>query len=116
MDLLLATGHFSLLFLIGGLIFPRLTLFLAWLFTAYPPNALSDIANFLLWLFLPRFLIAYFIYADLGTNNLWFWAYVVTGIMGLFGETGVVHRRVIRRRTSVTRDGQTVTTVEEEEV
>ncbi len=115
MDVLLATGHFSLLFLIAGLIFPRLTLAVAWLFSGYPVNVLSDLFNFVLWLFLPRFLIAYYIYADVGMNNLWFWAYVATGLVGMFGESNVVHRRVIRRRT-VTRNGDTVTTVEEEEV
>ncbi len=68
------------------------------------------------WLFLPRFLIAYYVYVDAGTSNLWFWAYLILGIVGLMGESGFVHRRVIRRRTTVTRDGNTTTTVEEEEV
>ena len=57
--------------------------------------------------------MAYYVYVDIGTNNFWFWAYLVTGVMGFFGESGFVHRRVIRR-TKVTRDGETTTTVEEE--
>jgi hypothetical protein len=101
--------------LLFGLFFPRLTLFLAWLTTTYPPNPLPVLFNFVFWLFLPRFLIAYYIYVDMGMNNLWFWAYLVTGVVGLFGESNVVHRRVIRR-TRVIRDGNTTTTVEEEEV
>ena len=112
MDQLLATGHLSLLFLIVGLFFPRLTLFCAWLFSAYPVNHLSDLVNFVCWLLVPRFLIAYYIFLDIGDHNLWFWAFVVTGVMGLFGEPGAVHRRVVRRR--VIRQGDAVTTVEEE--
>jgi hypothetical protein len=112
---LLATGHLPLLLLLAGLFLPRFTLFVAWLMSAYPPNSLPDLVNFVLWLFVPRFLIAFYIYADMGVNNLWFWAYIVTGIVGLFGETGYARRRVVRR-TTVSRDGRTTTTVEEEEV
>ena len=116
MDSLLATGHFALWMLLAGLFFPRAVLFIAWLgIGTYPANNLSDLVNFVLWLFLPRFLIAYYIYLDIGTNNLWFWAYLVTGIAGCFGESGYVHRRIIRR-TKVTQNGKTTTTVEEEEI
>ena len=116
MNLFLATGHLSIWLLVAGLFVPRLALAIAWIMAAYPPNALSDLLNFVLWLFVPRFLIAFYIYTDTGPNNLWFWAYIITGIMGMVGESGVVHRRVIRRRTTVTRNGHTTTTVEEEEV
>jgi hypothetical protein len=113
---LLATGHIALWLLILGLFLPRLALFLAWLGTGtYPPNTLPDLVNFVSWLFLPRFLMAYYIYTDVGANNLWFWAYIVLGIVGLLGETDYARRRVIRR-TTVSRDGTTTTTVEEEEV
>jgi hypothetical protein len=111
----LATGHLPVLLLLGGLLLPRFTLFVAWLLNAYPPNPLPDLVNFALWLFVPRFLIAYYIYVDVGINNLWFWAYVITGVVGLFGETGYARHRVVRR-TTVSRDGRTTTTVEEEEV
>ncbi len=112
----LDTGHLDLWLLIVGLFFPRLWLFLAWLGAwPYPPNTLSDIANFFLWLLIPRFLMAFYIYTDIGTNNLWFWVYIALGIAGLFGESGYVRRRVTRR-TTVSRDGSTTTTVEEEEV
>jgi hypothetical protein len=114
-DAFLATGHLALWLLVIGLFFPRLALFIAWLEPgAYPPNPLPDLVNFVLWLVLPRFLIAFYIYTDIGTNNVWFWAYVVTGIVGFFGESGYVRHRV--RRTTVTRNGATTTTVEEEEV
>ncbi len=114
---LLATGHIALWVLILGLFFPRLALFIAWLETgSYPPNTLPDVVNFICWLLLPRFLIAYYIFTDIGTANVWFWAYIVLGIAGFFGETGYVGRRVVRRRTTVSRDGTTTTTVEEEEV
>lgn len=114
MDTLLATGHIALWLLIAGLFFPRLALLVAWLGTGtYPPNTLPDLLNFVSWLFFPRFLMAYYIYVDMGTNNVWFWAYIVLGVAGFIGETGYAHRRVIRR-TTVSRDGTTTTTVEEE--
>jgi hypothetical protein len=116
MDTLFATGHIALWLLIVGLFFPRLALFIAWLTTGdYPPNTLPDLINFVCWLFLPRFLMAYYIYTDMGANNLWFWAYLALGIAGLIGETGYAHRRVTRR-TTVSQDGRTTTTVEEDEV
>jgi hypothetical protein len=114
-DPLLATGPIALWILVAGLFFPRLTLFVAWLASGYPPNPLPVLADFFLWLILPRFLMAFYIYTDMGMNNLWFWAYIITGIVGCFGETNV-GSRVIRRRTTVSRDGRTTTTVEEEEV
>ena len=113
---LLATGHIALWLLILGLIFPRLALFIAWLEPgAYPANSLPVLVNFVSWLFFPRFLMAFYVYTDIGMNNIWFWAYIVTGIAGFFGESGYVRRRVVRR-TTVSRDGTTTTTVEEEEV
>ena len=111
----LATGHIALWLLLAGLFLPRLALFIAWLGNGYPANTLPDLLNFALWLFFPRFLMAFYIYSDIGTHNLWFWAYIALGIAGLFGETGYAHRRIVRR-TTVSRDGRTTTTVEEEEV
>jgi len=112
----LATGHIALWLLIAGLFFPRLSLFIAWLGTGmYPANTLPDLLNFVLWLFFPRFLMAFYIYTDMGPNNVWFWAYIATGIAGFFGETGYARHRIVRR-TTVSRDGRTTTTVEEEEV
>jgi hypothetical protein len=113
---LLNTGHIYFWLLVVGLFLPRFALFVGWLgYWPYPPNALPDLVNFLGWLFIPRFLMAFYIYTDIGINNLWFWAYVALGIAGCFGETGYVHRRIVRR-TTVSRDGRTTTTVEEEEV
>jgi len=113
---LFATGHLALWLLLLGLVFPRFTLFLAWLVPgAYPPNPLPDLVNFFSWLVFPRFLIAYYVYCDSGMNNVWFWAYIVLGLAGLFGESGYMRHRIIRR-TTVSRDGKTTTTVEEEDV
>ncbi len=115
-NILLATGHIAFWVLLLGLFFPRLSLFCAWLGNGtYPPNNLSDLVNFISWLFIPRFLMAYYIYTDIGTHNIWFWAYIVTGIIGLFGESGYVRHRIVRR-TTVSQDGRTTTTVEEEEL
>lgn len=114
-DFILATGHIALWLLLLGLFFPRLALFIAWLEPgAYPPNTLPLLANFVAWLCLPRFLMAYYIYTDIGPNNIWFWAYLLLGIVGIFGETGYVRRRITR--TTRHTDGSTTTTVEEEEV
>jgi hypothetical protein len=113
MDPLFITGHIALWLLIAGLFFPRLALLFASLGTGtYPPNPLPDVVNFLSWLVFPRFLMAYYIYLDMGSQNFWFWAYIVVGIAGMFGETSYARRR-ITRRTTVTRDGNTTTTVEE---
>ena len=115
---LLATGHIALWLLLVGLFFPRLALLVAWLGTGtYPANPLPDLVNFLLWLCFPRFLMAFYIYIDMGAANLWFWAYIALGIAGFFGETGYMRRRVTRRTTVTRGDGTTTTTtVEEEEV
>jgi hypothetical protein len=103
--------------LVVGLFLPRLALFLAaFVVGDYPANPLPLLFNFVGWLFLPRFLIAYYVFVSAGTANLWFWIYIILGVAGLMGESGYVHRRVIRRRTTVTRDGNTTTTVEDEEV
>jgi hypothetical protein len=113
---LLQSGHIDLWILLLGLVLPRLALFLA-AFVAgdYPHNTLPLLFNFIGWLFIPRFLMAYYIYTDAGTNNIWFWAYIILGIAGMVGEGGYVHRRVIRRTTTVNPDGSR-TVVEEEEV
>lgn len=111
----LQTGHIAFWLLVLGLFFPRFALFLAWLgFWPYPPNDLPLILNFVLWLIFPRFLMAYYIYLNIGVNTLWFLAYVILGIVGFFGESGYVRRRIVRR-TTVHPDGST-TTVEEEEI
>jgi hypothetical protein len=113
MNPLFATGHIAVWLLLAGLFFPRLALALAaFVLGGYPPNPLSDLANFILWLLVPRFLMAYYIYIDAGMNNVWFWAYIVTGIIGLIGEPSFVRRRVVRRRT-ITRNPNGTTTVEE---
>ena len=109
---LLATGHIALWVLVLGLFFPRFTLFLACLGNgAYPPNPLPALLNFVAWLFIPRFLMAYYIYIDIGPNNLWFLAYLILGIVGCFGETHYVRHRITRR--TVSPDGTTTTTIEE---
>jgi len=113
MDPLFATGHIALWLLIAGLFFPRLALLFAWLGTGtYPLNPMPDLVNFVSWLFFPRFLMAYYISLDIGTNNLWFWAYIFLGIIGFFGETGYGYRSIIRR-TTVSKNGTTTTTIEE---
>jgi hypothetical protein len=113
MDPLFATGHIALWLLVAGLFFPRLSLLFAWIGTGtYPANPLPDLINVVSWLFFPRFLMAYYIYLDMGSQNFWFWAYIIVGIAGFCGEAGFTHRRIIRR-TTVSRNGNTTTTAEE---
>jgi hypothetical protein len=111
---LFQTGHIALWLLVAGLFFPRLSLLAAWLIGtgAYPPNTLPELINIVSWLCFPRFLMAYYIYTDMGTNNVWFWAYIILGVIGLMGETSFARGRVTRR-TTVSRDGKTTTTIEE---
>ncbi|MEJ0001424.1 MAG: hypothetical protein WDO13_21225 [Verrucomicrobiota bacterium] len=112
---LLEAGHIAPWILLLGLFLPRLTLFLAcFVVGGYPPNPLSLLFNVIGWLFAPRFLIAYYIYFNAGAANLWFWAYIVLGVVGLFGETGYVRGRVFRRTTTINPDGSR-TIVEEED-
>ena len=103
----------------AGLFFPRLALLFAWLSSHYPANTVPDVFNVAFWLFVPRFLMAYYIYTDQGTNNIWFWAYIVTGVVGMFGESHLANRQIFRRK-SITRqtapNGDVVTTTVEEEV
>ena len=114
---LLQSGHIDTWILLLGLLLPRLALFLAaFVVGDYPHNTLPVLFNFLGWLFIPRFLMAYYIYTDMGPNNVWFLAYLVTGVVGFFGETGFMRRRVTRRTTVTRGDGTSTTTVEEEEV
>jgi len=105
-------GHIAVWLLFAGLFFPRLTLLVAWLSSRYPPNTIPDLFNVAFWLFVPRFLMAYYIYTDQGTNNIWFWAYIVTGVVGMFGETHFANRKIFRRKsvTQRTSDGKVVTT------
>jgi len=116
---LFATGHIDFWLLLIGLFFPRFVLFLAWFGVwPYPPNTLPAVGNFFLWLFLPRFLIAFYVYTDIGHDNIWFWAYLVLGVVGLVSESNYGRGRIFRR-TTVTRktaDGITTTTTEEEEL
>ncbi len=108
----MATGHIAFWVLLLGLFFPRLALFLAFLENAYPQNPLPDLVNVICWILFPRFLMAYYVFLAVGPNNIWFWAYIVLGIAGFFGEGGYVHRRITR--TTRNPDGSTTTTVEED--
>jgi hypothetical protein len=114
-----SAGHIALWLLFAGLFFPRLALAFAWLSTSYPSNNVPDLLNLVLWLFIPRFLMAFYIYTDQGSNNIWFWAYIVTGVVGAFGETRFADRRIFRRKRVIrqtTANGDKVTTIVEEEV
>ncbi len=75
----------STAFLIFGLFVPRLTLFICMLGGNIPLNNVPFWGDFFLTLLVPRFLIAYYIYLNMG-NCGWMWAYIVVGFMFLSEE------------------------------
>lgn len=77
-------------FLVFGLIFPRLTLLVCYLNHSVPLNNVPFWGDFFLTLLVPRFLIAFYIYLNMGNCN-WMWAYIVVGFLCLSG-TKIVKR------------------------
>lgn len=83
------TDQISTLFLILGLIFPRLTLFVCWLTGSIPANTTPFALDVIGALFLPRFLIAVWAY-EAHVHIGWVVAYVVLGLAELLGGGGKV--------------------------
>lgn len=54
-----------------GLFFPRISLWVAWLTGAIPPNTVPFWFEFFLTLFLPRALICFYIVTTLGWDSGW---------------------------------------------
>jgi hypothetical protein len=73
------------LFLFFSLLFPRLSLFVAWLSGGIPPNNVPLFFDGLGALVFPRMLIMYYIvYADLGTG--WLIAHIIAFIVRVYLE------------------------------
>ncbi len=83
-------------FLLFSLFFPRITMLVAIFFNpaAYPANAVPQIADVLLGIFLPRVLILIYIYQNMGYENVWFVAHLVVAILAYLGGS----RETVRRR------------------
>jgi len=89
-------------FLAFSLLFPRLTLFVSYLFfpTSYPANSVPFLADLLIGLFAPRLLILIYIYQNLGANNVWFIAHLVAMIIAYLSGGWETRRRSRRRRAN----------------
>ena len=71
------------LFLFFSLFFPRITLFIAWVFSGIPFNNVPLFFDVLGAIVFPRLLIMYYIvYADLGTG--WLIAHIIALIIKIF--------------------------------
>jgi hypothetical protein len=82
MDAFFSVGHIALWLLVVGLFFPRLALFFAWLGngSSYPNSDMPSLLSLVLWAWVTRFLMAYYIFYDQGARNVWFWAYLLSGL------------------------------------
>jgi len=67
-------------FLLISLFFPRITLFLFWMFSSVPNNNVPFFFDFIFAIIFPRLLIMYYIvYAELGTG--WLIAHIIALII-----------------------------------
>ncbi len=78
-----------------GLFFPRISLWVAWLNGAIPPNTVPFVFEFFLTLFLPRALICFYIITTLGWNSNWLIAH---GIFWFFAFSASVVRTANREK------------------
>jgi hypothetical protein len=67
-------------FLVLSLIFPRLTLFIAWCSGGIPPNTIPFFAEVLMTLFVPRVLVLIYIATTMGMHE-WFWIHLVVMVL-----------------------------------
>ncbi len=70
------------LFLICGLILPRLTLLAAFMLGNIPPNSVPFVLDVVGAIFIPRFLLAFYAYES-GQHIGWVAAYIIFGIFEL---------------------------------
>jgi hypothetical protein len=69
--------------LLFSLVFPRLTLWIAWLNGEIPPNTIPFWVEFFITLCIPRLLILYYIVITLGVSSGWFIAHCVAWAISL---------------------------------
>lgn len=75
-------------FLMLGLIFPRITLLIAYFNGSIPPNDIPLVGDFLLALLLPRVLMLIYIYGCMGAC-LWFWVHLAVTIIAYINGASV---------------------------
>lgn len=64
-----------------SLFFPRLSLFVAYLYGGIPPNTVPFWFEFLITLFLPRALVIFYIGTTLGWDSGWIIAHIIAWII-----------------------------------
>ena len=60
-----------------SLFFPRITLYIAWLYHGIPPNTVPFPLEVVATIFLPRALVCYYIGTTLGVSNPWFVLHII---------------------------------------
>jgi hypothetical protein len=70
-------------FLFLSLFLPRLALLIAYCGGTIPANTMPFIGDLLLAFFIPRALIVFYIYENLGTSSPWFTAHIVALLLAI---------------------------------
>lgn len=92
LQVLMVVHALPLWFLVFSLFLPRVALFLLWVQTSLIPFHLHGLVPLLVAVLLPRLLVLYLIYLDLGIG-LWFVIHVVAAVLTLGGSGGYYSRR-----------------------
>jgi hypothetical protein len=92
---LTAVHLLPLWFLVLTLFFPRVGLLLLWLQASRLPFHLTGLVSLVFAILLPRLLVLYMIYLDLGVG-LWFILHLVAALL-VWGGSGNYHSRRYRR-------------------
>jgi hypothetical protein len=67
-------------FLVLSLLFPRITLLIAWCNNCIPLNTIPFWGDFFMTIFIPRILILIYIGTNMGCDSGWFWVHIVAAI------------------------------------
>jgi hypothetical protein len=92
LQVLMVIHTLPLWFLVFSLFLPRVALFLLWLESASIPFHLHGWVPLAFAILLPRVLVLYLIYLDLGIG-LWFLIHLVAAVLTLGGSGGYYSRR-----------------------
>lgn len=70
-------------FLFLSLFLPRLALLIAYCIGAIPVNTMPFIGDLLLAIFIPRALVIFYIYENLGTESPWFAGHIIAFVIAI---------------------------------
>ncbi len=82
-------NHIETWFLILALFLPRLALLIAYFTQNIPLNPVPFWGDVVAAIFLPRFLITFYVFVNYGYENVWFWVHGVLAIAMLFSRVTV---------------------------